>query len=79
MRFDYKELREGEIFVGNTDKIDNYPPPHLASLKTIRLGEQAFTIHGEKIDRDYCRPVFIHGSEMQLYDYIITHDKKETP
>lgn len=78
-KYDHKELRDGEVFVGNTNKIDSYPPEHLKSLKTIRLGKQAFDITGSKLSTDYCLPVFIHSSEMQLYDYIMTNWKNETP
>jgi len=72
MEFDTTELKEGEVFIGNTSRIDDFPRPELKGLKTIRMGQQAYDIKGEIIDTTYCRPVFIHKSEMEFYDRIMT-------
>ena len=67
------EIRKDEIWLGNTifgawaiKRETKYK-----SLKTIRIGEVALDINGEKIDTDYCRPVFIHKSEAEAYDKIM--------
>lgn len=62
-------------FVGNTSDILNFPRAELRNLKTIRMGDQALDIHGNKLGTDYCRPIFIQKSELDLYDRIMT-DKK---
>jgi hypothetical protein len=66
------ELKEGEIFIGNTDVRNGVNiPEHLRDMKTARLGEQAFDIYGKPLDRSYCRPLIIHKSEADLYDRIM--------
>lgn len=66
------ELKKGEVFIGNTSGTERYTkgvdiPEKYGSLKTLRLGEQAYTICGCPISRDYCRPLIIHESEYQQY------------
>ncbi len=63
------ELREGEIFIGNTAGNKRWEkgvdiPVRYKHLKTIRLGEQAYDIYGKPLSRDYCRPLIIHRQEM---------------
>lgn len=59
-----------EIWLGNTD-LATWPKPYLTSLKTLRLGGQAFDINGDKLPQDSYRPVFIHKSEHYRYDRIM--------
>ena len=72
MYYDSLELRENEIFIGNTRDIGAFPPEHLRCLETIRLGKQAYDINGNRLSQDYCRPIFIDKSEYSLYDQIMT-------
>ena len=65
----HPELTESEIFVGNT-KLADWPAPELASLKTARLGNTAYTIDGDPIPSDDMRPLFIGKSEANRYDTI---------
>lgn len=69
--YDSNEKKSNEVFLGNTNKIKNFPPPHLSSLKTIRLGKQAYYIDGTKISTDYCLPIFIDKSEYDRYNQIM--------
>jgi hypothetical protein len=72
MKQSVSELRDGEIFVGNTQVMNGVKvPEHLRDMKTARLGEQAFDIYGKPLDRSYCRPLIIHESEADLYDSIM--------
>lgn len=71
MKYDSKELRQGEVFVGNTNANGGHLPQHLARLNTARIGEQAFDIHGEKLDRNYMRPLFIGSADLAEYDRIM--------
>ncbi len=63
-------MREGEIFVGN-HPTNEWPVHCLRGLKTARLGEQALDIHGNKIDRDYMRPLFVARNEAAEYSRIM--------
>lgn len=72
MRYNQSELRLNEIFLGNTNKVGSFPPDYLKSLKTIRMGEIALDISGNRLSRDYCRPIFINKSEEMVYDKIMT-------
>lgn len=65
-----RELKTGEVFLGNI-RIDDGIRPELQSLKTIRIGEQAYDLNGKPIQRSYCRPLFLHQSEVKLYDIIM--------
>ena len=73
--YDTKDKRDNEVFVGNTNKIKGFPPKDLSHLKTIRLGKQAFDIHGDKIPTDYCLPIFIDKSELEEYNRIMEYRK----
>ena len=70
MTMKFTGAREGEVFVGNSPTKDGVPD-YLSSLRTARLGEQALDIYGEKIERDYMRPLFIDRSEAGAYDRIM--------
>jgi hypothetical protein len=72
MKYVSTELRENEVFIANTSNIENFPRPELKILKTIRMGDQALDINGNKLATDYCRPIFIHKDELDLYDKIMT-------
>lgn len=67
------ELKQGEIWVGNTDVINglNIPEHLIGKMKTARLGEQAYDINGKPIEIWYCRPLIIHQSEELIYDKIM--------
>lgn len=67
------ELKQGEIWVGNTDVIEGLSIPKylIGKMKTARLGEQAYYLDGKPIHRGYCRPLIIHKSEELIYDNIM--------
>lgn len=56
-----------EIFVGNT-QLKNWPHPWLKGLKTLRLGEQSYDIHGKELPTDKYRPVYVGKSEYNEYN-----------
>lgn len=63
----HHELEKDEVWLGNTGtKI----PEHFRGLKTVRLGEQAYDIHGKPLRRDYCRPLIIKKWEEPEHDRI---------
>ena len=64
----HHELEKNEIWLGNTSGEERWEkgvdmPIKYKSLKTIRLGEQAYCVHGKPLSRDYCRPLIIDKSE----------------
>lgn len=61
------QLSHDEIWLGNTS---NGISEDLKVLKTIRLGEQAYCIHGKKLDPSYCLPLILNKSEEKEYDRI---------
>ena len=67
-----RELKPGERFLGNQN-IRQEPdiPDYLKHLKTIRLGEQAYDLNKNPIERDYCRPLIVHQSEYDAYNNIM--------
>ena len=66
------ELKEGEVWLANTNVRKALEvPSYLKVLRTIRLGEQAYDINGNKIEQDYMRPLIIHKSESKAYDKIM--------
>lgn len=72
----HHELKDGEIWLGNTSGNDDWTkgvdiPDRYSILKTVRLGEQAYDIHGKPISRDYCRPLIINKSEEDMYEKIV--------
>lgn len=72
------ELKEKEHFLGNHDVREGLKlPDYLSGLKTIRLGEQAYDLNGEPIERSYYRPLIVHASEYQLYNNIMEQRLKE--
>lgn len=66
----HADKKEDEIWIGNI-RVWEWPGPYLSSLKTIRLGKQAYDIHGKLIPTDYCLPIFIHKSEYDAYNKIM--------
>lgn len=66
----HPEQQPDEHWVGNTPTA-TWPRPYLASLKTTRLGEQAYCIDGAKLDPREYRPLFIGASEYAAYDRIM--------
>ncbi len=68
----HHELNPGEIWMGNTSGNEQWVkgvdiPNRYKNLKTIRLGEQAYCIHGKPISRDCCRPLIVHKSEEEAF------------
>lgn len=64
------EARAGEVFVGNHSYESGEPvrvPDYLSSLKTVRLGNQAYDIEGNKLSREQFRPLFIDKSEFDAH------------
>lgn len=62
------ELQKGEVWLGNTSGEKQWEkgveiPSKYNSLKTIRLGKQAYCVHGLPISRHYCLPLIINQSE----------------
>ena len=74
-QFDEKELKEGEIFLYNQSA--SKPLEWSDKLKTLRLGKQAFDIHGKKLDKSYMLPVFIHKSESAELDRLWAIKRKK--
>ena len=72
----HHELKKGEVWLGNTNGNEKLEkgvqiPTKYKSLKTIRLGQQAYCIHGLPISRHYCLPLIIHESEEKEYERIL--------
>lgn len=72
------ELRADEVWLGNTSGEEPLEkgvdvPIRYRKLKTIRLGEQAYCIHGLPISRHHCLPLIIHKSEQDEF-YRIQRD-----
>jgi len=69
----HHELKPGEIWVGNTNVTNGVALPNhlIGKMKTARLGDQAYDLHGKPIDPRYFRPLIIHKSEEMLYDNIM--------
>lgn len=63
----HHELAKDEVWLGNTG---TEIPGDFRSLKTIRLGEQAYDITGKPLRRDYMRPLIIKKSEFTEYERI---------
>lgn len=61
------ELSKDEIWLGNHRGAIH---EDLKSLKTIRLGEQAYCIKGTPLDRNHYRPLIINRSEEMDYERI---------
>lgn len=71
----HHELQKGEVWLGNTCGDEQWQkgvqiPTKYRSLKTMRLGKQAFCGHGRPISRHYCLPLIIHESEENEYERI---------
>lgn len=66
----YSGNKPNEIFLGNVE-VAKFPLNYLSSLKTLRIGEQAYDIEGKPIDRDDMRPMFIDRSEHDAYGRIM--------
>ena len=66
----YEGAQDGEVFVGNTPTAGGIPD-YLSSLKTVRLGDQALDIDGNKIDPAQWRPLFVGSGEAKDYDRIM--------
>lgn len=70
----HKEAMEHEVFVGNFSSKGGETvciPDFLSSLKTARLGDQAYSIDGYPISQDEYRPLFVHKDEYEAYNRIM--------
>lgn len=70
------ELQKGEVWLGNTSGDNQWEkgvqiPSKYQELKTMRLGKQAYCIHGMPISRHYCLPLIINESEEKEYERIL--------
>ena len=64
------DKEKDEIWLGNTN-VDGFPRDELKCLKTLRLGDIALDIHGNRIPVDHIRPLFVHKSEFNEYNQIM--------
>lgn len=62
----HDELKEGEVWVFNSNADQPLPFNEDGKLKTMRFGKQALDINGHKLSPDYILPVYIHKSELDL-------------
>ena len=60
------ERKDGEIFLFNSS-VDTPLKEWEIPFKTLRRGDIALNIHGDKLDFSY-QPVFINKNEFNLYD-----------
>ena len=65
-KYIHEELKEGEVWVFNSDANKPLPFNSDGALKTMRFGKQALDINGHKLSPDYILPVYIHKSELDL-------------
>jgi hypothetical protein len=63
-----KTIQANEVFLGNTNSTEI--PEQYRSLKSIRLGEQAFDINGKPLSKNHYRPLIISKTEEAAYDKI---------
>lgn len=75
--YELSETKNGDIWIGNTNKIKNFPQEKYAHFKTLRLGQQAYDIYGKKIPTNYCLPIFINKSEYNAYESFITSELRK--
>jgi hypothetical protein len=62
-----------EFFLGNHDVQNGVElPEHLSGFSTVRLGEKAFDINGVPIARYEMRPMFVHKSEYDQYNRLMS-------
>ena len=61
--------KENEVWLGNHDLSKSLD--HLQGLKTLRLGEQAYSYDGDKLNPDHYLPLFVGKDEESEYDRII--------
>lgn len=69
----HPEQKSGEVFLGNTS-LDNPSTErkYLRSLKTMRIGCQAFDINGKPLEpSERYAPLFLHESEEPEYERIM--------
>jgi len=64
----HKECEKDEYFVGNVRIKKDFS--YLDGVK-FRLGEQAFDINGEKISKNYMRPLIIKKRSFEKYESIL--------
>ncbi len=71
----HPEQRSTEVFLGNVPT-KRGPRECFSHLRTIRIGEQAYDIHGKKIDQDYMRPLFVGKCDEIEYERIYIEQMK---
>lgn len=61
------EARPDEVFIGNVTL--PFDKPDLKHIPSLRLGEQAYDIHGDPLPRETYRPMMIQrGRDLDLYN-----------
>ncbi len=68
LRKEHEECHKDERWLGNMRR--NKERPYLAGLKTLRLGNVAYDIHGKRLPEEYA-PIFINKKEYWEYDRIM--------
>lgn len=66
----YVGARPDEVFVGNVETAKGIPE-YLSELKTVRLGDQALDIDGNKLSPAKYRPMFVGRSEHDAHHRIM--------
>ena len=67
----HPETQPNEHFLYNT-QVANWPKPHLNTLKTLRLGNQAYDINGNPLhENEGMKPVFINNNESNRHDKLM--------
>jgi len=72
----HPETKENEYYCYNV-KAEKGIPLRLRSLKTVRLGKQAYDLDGKKISTDYMLPLFVSKNELNTLNNIHEQELKE--
>jgi hypothetical protein len=75
-RYEHTELKEGEIWVFNSDANKSLPDYNVR-LKTMRFGKQALDINGNKLSPDHVLPVYIHKTEYDLLNKLWAEELRD--
>jgi hypothetical protein len=64
----HPECHKNEVFIGNTDEPI---PPHLAGIRTLRLGTVAYDLDGKRLPKHY-RPMLVdRGDDYEKYNSVM--------
>lgn len=66
----HEKCNDNEMFIGNTSDI-NRRLEELSSIKSLRVGKTAYDIHGEKLDNNMYKSLFINKNDSIKYDIIM--------